>query len=312
MSCQLPGAGSLFEQPLAASQPGQQVVLATRGFKTCPRGAAGLAPCGFLEVVGTLRMPSGNVDRQSLLTRRMESIGTARGVCLLLRRTEVAVGWRTAEKGSFEVAGESTRLCGWIPEAASVASFGDDRPSLLKPRMELVGTAHGVCLLLLDGRNCRVGTFLSPAGRVVYSACMEPDQSTQRIPDRGDAYVVVREGDSWRDVFRLSPAQVMTVGRATTNRIVLKDELCSRNHCELYRNGSTWVLRDLGSRNGTMVNGVAVTGERDLESGDLIQIGPYELGFTFDLAEPFPEQAPVRDANASDTAFAFDVIDGQA
>jgi len=141
---------------------------------------------------------------------------------------------------------------------------------------------------------------------------MEPDQSTQRIPDRGDAYVVVREGDSWRDVFRLSPAQVMTVGRATTNRIVLKDELCSRNHCELYRNGSTWVLRDLGSRNGTIVNGVSVTGERDLESGDLIQIGPYELGFTFDLSEPFPEQAPQRDANASDTAFAFDVIDGQA
>lgn len=121
-------------------------------------------------------------------------------------------------------------------------------------------------------------------------------------PDSRDAYLVVREGNSWRDIFRLSPTQVMTIGRATTNRIVLRDELCSRNHCELYRNGSTWVVRDLGSRNGTTVNGGPVVGERELESGDLIQIGPYELGFTFNLGEPFPQKEPKPDINESDTA----------
>ena len=36
-----------------------------------------------------------------------------------------------------------------------------------------------------------------------------------------------------------------------------------------------------------MVNHGPVVGERELESGDLIQIGPYELGFTFDLSQPF-------------------------
>ncbi|HET6327446.1 MAG TPA: sigma 54-interacting transcriptional regulator, partial [Planctomycetaceae bacterium] len=130
-----------------------------------------------------------------------------------------------------------------------------------------------------------------------------------QTPDARDAYLVVREGDSWRDIFRLSPAQVMTVGRATTNRIVLRDELCSRNHCELYRNGSTWVVRDLGSRNGTTVNGGPVVGERELESGDLIQIGPYELGFTFNLGEPFPQKEAPQEISESDTALSLDVVD---
>jgi two-component system, NtrC family, response regulator HydG len=137
---------------------------------------------------------------------------------------------------------------------------------------------------------------------------MEPEQATQKPSDVRDAFLVVREGNSWRDVFRLSAAQVMTIGRATTNRIVLRDELCSRNHCELYRNGANWVLRDLGSRNGTMVNNGPVVGERELESGDLIQIGPYELGFTFDLSQPFGSTDPTAEVNESDTAFAFEVI----
>ena len=141
---------------------------------------------------------------------------------------------------------------------------------------------------------------------------MEPDQATQKPSDVRDAFLVVREGNPWRDVFRLSPAQVMTIGRATTNRIVLRDELCSRNHCELYRNGASWILRDLGSRNGTMVNNGPVVGERELESGDLIQIGPYELGFTFDLSQPFGAPEVTADVNGSDTAFAVEVIGEQA
>jgi Nif-specific regulatory protein len=138
---------------------------------------------------------------------------------------------------------------------------------------------------------------------------MDAEQKSPELPNARDAYLVVREGETWRDVFRLPPAQVMTIGRAATNRIVLRDELCSRNHCELYRNGSTWVVRDLGSRNGTTVNGGPVVGERELESGDLIQIGPYELGFTFNLGEPFPPKEAKAEINDSDTAFSLDVVD---
>jgi Nif-specific regulatory protein len=103
------------------------------------------------------------------------------------------------------------------------------------------------------------------------------------------AYLVVREGNKWRDVYRLTPGQVMTVGRAATNRIILHDEVCSRNHCEILQSGSTWILRDLGSRNGTLVNGVRVEGDVPLEPGQLIQIGTCDLAFTFDLSQAFPQ-----------------------
>ncbi|MBI5761835.1 MAG: sigma 54-interacting transcriptional regulator [Planctomycetales bacterium] len=103
------------------------------------------------------------------------------------------------------------------------------------------------------------------------------------------AYLVVREGNKWRDVYRLTPGQVMTVGRASTNRIVLHDEVCSRNHCEIFQRGADWVLRDLDSRNGTLINGLKVEGDIPLEPGHLIQIGACDLAFTFDLSQAFPQ-----------------------
>ena len=60
------------------------------------------------------------------------------------------------------------------------------------------------------------------------------------------AYLVVREGNKWRDIYRVTPGQVLTIGRAATNRISLHDEVCSRNHCEVFQVGSDWILRDLG------------------------------------------------------------------
>ncbi len=101
------------------------------------------------------------------------------------------------------------------------------------------------------------------------------------------AYLLIRDGSSWRDVFRLMPGKVTTVGRAPTNRIVLSDEVCSRNHCEILQNGPHWTLRDLGSRNGTLVSGEPVTSDWELEDGEIIQIGECEIGFTYDISKPF-------------------------
>ena len=79
------------------------------------------------------------------------------------------------------------------------------------------------------------------------------------------AYLVVRDGDKWKDVFRLTPGQVMTIGRAPTNRIVIRSEMSSRNHCEIFQAGPMWILRDLGSRNGTTVDGHRISGDWELE-----------------------------------------------
>jgi Nif-specific regulatory protein len=102
------------------------------------------------------------------------------------------------------------------------------------------------------------------------------------------AYLIVRVGNEWGDVYRLTPGQVMTIGRAPTNRLVLHDEICSRNHCELFQSDNQWLLRDLGSRNGTAVDGTPVVGDVALESGQVIQLGISELAFTLDLTQPLP------------------------
>ncbi len=108
-------------------------------------------------------------------------------------------------------------------------------------------------------------------------------------------------------MFRLTPGQVTTIGRAPTNRIVIRDEICSRNHCEVFQSGQTWTLRDLGSRNGTQVNGQRIEGDWELAEGHLVQIGPYDLGFTYDISTPFPRFGD-RVEYDDDTATAIDVI----
>ena len=120
--------------------------------------------------------------------------------------------------------------------------------------------------------------------------------------DSAASYLVVRDGNQWRDVFRLMPGQVTTVGRSSTNRVVVRDEVCSRNHSEVFQSGDRWLLRDLSSRNGTLVNGVTVEGDWPLEEGQIIQIGNCDLGFTSDLLHAFPEPESTSQDNTADTA----------
>ena len=123
------------------------------------------------------------------------------------------------------------------------------------------------------------------------------------------AYLVVREGNKWRDVYRLTPGQVMTIGRAPTNRIVLNDEVCSRYHCEVFQNGSTWKLRDLQSRNGTLISGEPVEGEAELKPGQVIEIGPCELAFTYDLSQAFPRTGAESVAESDTGSQTVDVLE---
>ena len=123
------------------------------------------------------------------------------------------------------------------------------------------------------------------------------------------AYLVVREGDKWRDVYRLTPGQVMTIGRAPTNRIVLNDEVCSRYHCEVFQNGLMWKLRDLQSRNGTQLSGEPVEGEVELKPGQVIEIGPCELAFTYDLSQAFPRTGESTSESDTGSLKTIDVLE---
>ncbi len=113
------------------------------------------------------------------------------------------------------------------------------------------------------------------------------------------AYLVIREGSKWTDVFRLVDGESVTIGRAPTNTIVVKDERCSRNHAEVFQAQSQWTLRDLDSRNGTLIDGQRVHHDYQLQAGDVIRIGNSQLAFVHDLSQAFPDSNSVlRSAQA--------------
>src|SRR5258708_16753409 len=63
------------------------------------------------------------------------------------------------------------------------------------------------------------------------------------------------------------------LGRHPTNSIQLLDKIVSKEHCVIERRAGQLILRDLGSLNGTYVNGERVVGERPLRHGDDIALG---------------------------------------
>ena len=97
------------------------------------------------------------------------------------------------------------------------------------------------------------------------------------------AYLLSWDGATWRDVIRLRAGQVVTVGRSATNKLVMHDDACSRNHCEVFFSDGEWKLRDLDSRNGTLIQDKIVTGDIKLSSGDVVSIGKCRLAFTRSL-----------------------------
>src|SRR5262245_40958000 len=105
------------------------------------------------------------------------------------------------------------------------------------------------------------------------------------MPAPATAYLVVRREDGFGDVYPLIAGQRFTLGRAATNRIVLKDELCSREHAEVYHADGCWRLRDLKSLNGTRINGEPLDSEWKLSPGDDLNLGRAHLIFVEDMGQ---------------------------
>jgi len=120
-------------------------------------------------------------------------------------------------------------------------------------------------------------TDLSFSDSVDSSGTIELDQ----------AYIVLREDGRWRDVYRLVPGIGLTIGRDPGNRLIIPTEKCSRRHCEINGTAEGWILKDLGSSNGTQINGSKINSStRKLQDGDVIRVAGCELLFTSDLTRP--------------------------
>src|SRR5215212_3352075 len=89
-------------------------------------------------------------------------------------------------------------------------------------------------------------------------------------------YIIL--ADKNQEIDRRELSEAVTVGRSLECGIQIRDALLSRQHCRIEPIGSTWVLTDLNSRNGTFMSGERIA-QHVLEDGDVLRIGRVRLCF---------------------------------
>lgn len=95
---------------------------------------------------------------------------------------------------------------------------------------------------------------------------------------------------------------VNSIGRHDDCLIRIRSAQVSRRHCEIFEDGGRLMLRDLGSSNGTFVNGKRVLGQQALKSGDVLTIGGVTLRVDPIKPSSTPGAEPEPGLKASDTA----------
>jgi hypothetical protein len=70
---------------------------------------------------------------------------------------------------------------------------------------------------------------------------------------------------------------IATIGRDVNNAVVVEDQFVSAEHAILTFRGRAWYVEDLGSTNGTFVNGSPVEGVAPIGFGDVVQVGQVRL-----------------------------------
>lgn len=90
--------------------------------------------------------------------------------------------------------------------------------------------------------------------------------------------LAIREpnGVAWYHLLGQDP---VSIGRSSTNYIMVQKISLSRMHARVWREGKQYLVEDLGSRNGTWVNGVRLQARHELLDGDEIRIGACRITF---------------------------------
>jgi pSer/pThr/pTyr-binding forkhead associated (FHA) protein len=131
--------------------------------------------------------------------------------------------------------------------------------------------AVGFLYLLLLGVVIVVWRDWKSTARYVERTRQDATRSLGRL-------VVVRRGQTELLPGQAIPLSVITgLGRAPSNTVVLSEPFASNEHARLYRRDGRWWLEDLGSRNGTLLNGERLHARAIVATGDLLGIGSVQL-----------------------------------
>lgn len=111
-----------------------------------------------------------------------------------------------------------------------------------------------------------------------------PTKAAEPPKEGRGAHLIVLSGANVGQVFDLAKKKVQ-IGRDESVEIQIMDAGISRHHACISRDAGTYLLQDMGSRNGTFANNRRVEGTHPLADGDKVQIGVMTiLKFTFDDA----------------------------
>jgi predicted component of type VI protein secretion system len=112
------------------------------------------------------------------------------------------------------------------------------------------------------------------------------------------ALLLWRDGDEIKGRWTLAKP-IISIGRWEDNDVVIEDRWVSRYHVEVHRESDQYIVHDLGSKNGTLINGQRIAAPTVLADGDEIQVTPLvkltfvDYGSTAPL--PVETQAPALD-----------------
>lgn len=128
-----------------------------------------------------------------------------------------------------------------------------------------------------DATMTFTGGFAAQLAALDNDVTAEEHDAIGALPS-GSALLVVRRGPNIGARFLLD-ADLTTVGRHPDADIFLDDVTVSRRHAEFLRSGTNFEVKDLGSLNGTYLDGNRISGTIALYDGAEVQVGKFRLTF---------------------------------
>jgi len=140
--------------------------------------------------------------------------------------------------------------------------------TILALRIGLVAVLYGFLLVVLRSAGQSLQTAQAPTAT----------RPSRRLDLR--LTVLAAAGTGLTVGQAVDVGEELTLGRAAAVGLVLADATVSAEHARVARVGRDWVVRDLGSTNGTLVNGSRVNGQTMLQDGDILALGGVQLKVT--------------------------------
>lgn len=143
--------------------------------------------------------------------------------------------------------------------------------------------------LTIDGR--KVETHSLRDGDIINITSTVKLLYTESAPARAEP-----SGETQAQMLPLRDQAQITIGRAANNDIHIDHPAVSRHHARITRRGDSYVIEDLGSSNGTFVNGepIAAGVQHSLNRGDSIRIGPRRFTLEMESIQQVDESRDLR------------------